>query len=226
MKQITLSLLASALLIGSYSQGVQAQYVSSAQARELLQELQDARSVTNVGISWLEYGKVARNIQIKLDRFLRTPDASRHPVGNNLKKTAEAYVLAHSDSAKYWDPNVMWWVADRELNITEKCIVNTKLPVCESIALANQRKARNTEFYNLLISKNSSYESLLKNSISISKDSSNVSVYTTEIFTNLSRGDQNSIIQIILKEAKSFLKGSQVIITIYDSNYKELLTIK
>jgi hypothetical protein len=226
MKQITLSLLASALLIGSYSQGVQAQYVSSTQARELLQELQDARSVTKVGISWLEYGKVARNIQIKLDRFLRTPDASRHPVGFNLKNAAELYVLAHSSSAKYWDPSGNWRVADRQLNTIEKCIVNTKLLECSSIALAKQRGARDTEFYNLLISKNPSYESLLKKFISISKDSLNVSVYTTENFTNLSRGDQNSITQIILKEARSFLNGNQVAVTIYDSNYKELLTVR
>jgi hypothetical protein len=225
MRQITFTLLASALLIGSYSQGVQAQYISSAQARELLQELQDAKSVTNVGISWLEYGKVARNIQIKLDRFLRIPDASQHPIGNNLKDTAEAYIRAHSDSAKYWYPQLSWQLADLELINTEKCLVNTKLPICESITSANKREARNAEFYNLLISKNSSYESLLK-SVSISKDSLDVYVYTTENFTNLSSGEQNSITQILLNEAKSFLKENQVTVAIYNSDYEKTLTMK
>jgi hypothetical protein len=224
MKQITLTILASALLIGSYSQRVQAQYVSSTQARELLQELQDARSVTNVGISWLEYAKVARNIQIKLDRFLRTTDASQHPAGNNLKETAEAYVRAHSSSAKYWDPSIHWQLADLLLKYTEQCIASTKLPVCESIVSANQRKAKNTEFYNLILSKNSSYESLLK-SISISRDLSKINVLTTDNFTNLSGENQKLMAQLILKEAKNFLE-KQALVTIYDSNFKEILTMK
>jgi hypothetical protein len=210
MKYITFTILASALLIVSYSKGVQAQYASSAQARELLQELQDARSVTHVGISRLEYGKVTRNIQIKLDRFLRTSDASQHPVGNNLKSTAEFYILANNE---YYDPQGMWSIADGLLETTEKCVVNTKLSECDSIISANKRKARNAEFYNLLISKNPSYKSLLK-FISVSKDSLNLSVHTTENFTNLSRGEQNLITQIILKEAKSFLKENQVLVTV------------
>jgi hypothetical protein len=175
-----------------------------------LQELQDARSVTHVGISRLEYGKVTRNIQIKLDRFLRTSDASQHPVGNNLKSTAEFYILANNE---YYDPQGMWSIADGLLETTEKCVVNTKLSECDSIISANKRKARNAEFYNLLISKNPSYKSLLK-FISVSKDSLNLSVHTTENFTNLSRGEQNLITQIILKEAKSFLKENQVLVTV------------
>lgn len=105
-----------------------------------MQELQDARSVTRLGISWLDYGQIARNIQIKLDRFLRTLDANEHPLGYNLKITAEAYLRARSESATYWSPYVKWDYAKSELEITEACIVNTKMGLCESINSANQKK--------------------------------------------------------------------------------------
>ncbi len=146
MKRIALTLLVSLVLISLHSQKSQAQFVSSTQARELLEELQDTRSVTNVGVSWLEYGRIARNIQIKLDRFLRTSDARQHPVGKNLKETAEAYILAHSSSARYWYPQTSWQMADFLLKRTEECVANIKLSTCKSIAFVSTNPPSSSVF--------------------------------------------------------------------------------
>jgi hypothetical protein len=114
------------LFIGSTLLAVpaKAQYASSPQARDLLATLQDAHSMTKVGISWLEYGKVARDIQIKLDRFLRAPGASQHPAGAQLKDAAENFVEAHSDSPRYWEPQFRWMMGGMHLEDAEKCVAS------------------------------------------------------------------------------------------------------
>jgi hypothetical protein len=222
MKRITTVLLISTLFLGLHSEGATAQYSSSTQARELLQELQDARSVTRIGISWLDYGQTARNIQIKLDRFLRSSDANEHPLGYNLKTTAEAYLRARGESAKYWSPRVLWNQAQSELEITETCIANPKMEPCESINLANQKKLENSPIYNFLIEKEPSYKLLLK-SVFVTPSKLEIKVISTDSFTSLSSDNQSSILVNILNDTRSFLKENDAFITFYDAQEREIL---
>lgn len=221
MKRITTVLIMSTLFLTLHKKAATAQYASSSQARELLQELQDARSVTRIGISWLDYGQIARNIQIKLDRFLRTSDASEHPLGYNLKVTAEAYLQARSESAKYWSPYVLWDYAKSELEITEACIVNTQMGLCESINSANQKKQENTPFYDFLTEKEPSYKLFFK-SVYVSPSKSEVRATITESFTSLSPDERIPIVVNTLKYARNFFKNNNVFISIYDSQEKEV----
>jgi hypothetical protein len=222
MKRITTVLIISTLFLTLHKKAATAQYASSSQARELLQELQDARSVTRVGISWLDYGQIARNIQIKLDRFLRTSDVNEHPLGYNLKITAEAYLRARSESARYWSPYVKWDYAKSELEITEACIVNTKMGLCESINSANQKNQGDTPLYNFLIEKEPSYKSFFK-SIFVTPSKSEARANITENFTSLSQDERIPVIVNTLRYARDFLKKNDAFIAFYDSQEREVL---
>jgi hypothetical protein len=222
MKRITTVLIISTLFLTLHKEAAMAQYASSSQARELLQELQDARSITRVGISWLDYGQIARNIQIKLDRFLRTSDANEHPLGYNLKITAEAYLRARSESARYWSPYVLWDYAKSELEITEACIVNTKMGLCESINSANQKKQENTPLYKFLIEKEPSYKSFFK-SIFVTPSKSEIRANITENFTSLSPDERTPVIVNTLRYARDFLEKNDAFIAFYDSQKREIL---
>lgn len=226
MKLYTSVLLVSVLFIGVSGQKVRAQYASSIPARELLQELQDAKSATKVGISWLDYGNVARNIQIKLDRFLRAPGADKHPFGHNLQETAKTYLGAYNgESAAYWFPVLAWQQAATKLRTTEECIASPTTYVCDSIASFNKREARENEIYKFVTAKNNLYPTLLQ-SVSISSDSSFMLVYVTKSFVELPRNEQNLIAQKVLKDTKVFLQKKNAFVKLYDPEYKELFTVK
>jgi hypothetical protein len=121
-KVVALSTIAVTLAI----QPANAQYASSLQARDLLSALQDARSMVKVGINAIEYNRVARDLQVKLDRFLRMSDASKHPAGGYLKKSAESFILADSIFKSREGPQASWMIAETSLSIAELCITTGK----------------------------------------------------------------------------------------------------
>jgi hypothetical protein len=136
MKGVAKSIAAGLLTLGLLGgvQSANAQYASSLQAKNLLEALQDTRSMTSVGISWLEYGKIARDLQVKLDRFLRAPGAEQYPAGWSLKNAAKVYIMANSSSARHWSPQPHWKLGSLLLKSAEECINANKK--CISLAKA------------------------------------------------------------------------------------------
>jgi hypothetical protein len=134
------------------TQAVYAQHSSSSQARELLSSLQDTRSMVKVGINAIDYARVARDLQISVDRFLRTPGARQHPAGGLLKKAAERYIEAndHFESKTSSSSHLSelyssliqssWSLAKLDLELAEKCITTGKS--CESIEQQEFRLAQ------------------------------------------------------------------------------------
>ncbi|MCG9891077.1 MAG: hypothetical protein MH252_08380 [Thermosynechococcaceae cyanobacterium MS004] len=118
-----------------------AQYASSPQARELLSTLQDTRSATEVGISWLDYGPIARNIKIKLDRFLRVSDSKNHPAGYFLKSSADAYVKAQTSKPRFWMPSIFWHIGGQWLEMAEDCISGKQ----KCLSISEDEASKNSE---------------------------------------------------------------------------------
>lgn len=130
MKRIVISALSAiALALPAY-----ARPYNNPQANALLQTLQDTQSMTKAGISYVDFQPVARNIQIKLDRFLRSPGAANYPGGDLLRNAAQAYV--HSSSMRLygeWSPKALWSASDFHLYFY--VMVCEKLPdKCSTIA--------------------------------------------------------------------------------------------
>jgi hypothetical protein len=152
-KGIALSILAVTLGI----QSANAQYASSPQARELLSALQDTHSMVKVGINAIEYNRVARDLQVKLDRFLRMPDAMKHPAGGYLKKSVESFIIADDNFKSRKGPQANWIKAEEFLSIAEQCITTGK--ECRTIEQLDLETAQLTKERQQLAQK---YSSCLK----------------------------------------------------------------
>lgn len=120
-------------------------------AVNLIDALQETRSMTKVGFNSADYLAQARKVQVALDTFLRSAGARDYSGGAYLKRAAEMYIGA-ADFFPGVRPNFvggreivpqLWQRAALSLEQAEKCINGVeKSDACETIAQAQKRMGK------------------------------------------------------------------------------------
>jgi ribosomal protein S27AE len=103
--------------------------ISSTPASEdLLQTIEDTRSRIQVGVNYIDYQRLAQDIQIKLDRFERDSNAERLAYGANLWNVATTLIYAAKREEKLsygdkfeWNPQPSWSNAEEDYNKMQEC---------------------------------------------------------------------------------------------------------
>jgi hypothetical protein len=103
--------------------------VSSTPAGEdLLQTIEDARSRIRVGINYIDYQRLAQDIQVKLDRFERDSATERLSYGANLWNVATTFIYAakQDENVSYydkpeWNPQPHWSNAEKIYRKMQAC---------------------------------------------------------------------------------------------------------
>ena len=114
MKKIFI-LVASLVLVGCAPK-------STPESEALLNEIHTTQSKTKVGINYMDYSKVAQELQIKLDNFERSEKSKKIKYAGNLAATAESYInAADKESGEDWSPHFHWKQAGWSYEYMQNC---------------------------------------------------------------------------------------------------------
>ena len=95
---------------------------STPESEVLLSEIHATQSKTKVGINYMDYSKVAQELQIKLDDFERSKESKKIKYAGNLVATAESYVkAANKESGEDWSPHYHWEQAGWSYEYMQNC---------------------------------------------------------------------------------------------------------
>jgi hypothetical protein len=95
---------------------------STPESEALLNEIYAVQSKTKVGINYMDYSKVAQDIQIKLDNFERSEKSRKIKYAGSLVTTAENYISAADKKySEDWSPQADWWYANFSNEYTQNC---------------------------------------------------------------------------------------------------------
>lgn len=82
---------------------------STPESEALLNEIHTTQSKTKVGINYIDYSKVAQELQVKLDDFERSEKSRKIKYAGNLISTAESYISAgEKKDEEDWSPQYRW----------------------------------------------------------------------------------------------------------------------
>lgn len=95
---------------------------STPESEALLNEIYAVQSKTKVGINYMDYSKVAQEIQIKLDSFERSEKSKKVKYAGNLVATAKSYVnAANKEDEEDWSPQFHWERANWSYEYMQNC---------------------------------------------------------------------------------------------------------
>jgi uncharacterized Zn finger protein (UPF0148 family) len=134
--------------------------ISSTPASEdLLQIVEDARSRIKVGINYIDYQRLAQEIQVKLDRFERDSNTERLSYGANLWYVARTLINAaeREENLSYggmnkWAPQPSWSITEDDYNKMQECKEMNKgcFRLSQKAYLLNEKAKRANERYERL----------------------------------------------------------------------------
>ena len=95
---------------------------STPESEALLSEIHNTQSKTKVGINYMDYSKVAQELQIKLDNFERSEESRKIKYAGNLIATAKSYIdAADKDVGEDWYPHFHWEQAAWSYEYMQSC---------------------------------------------------------------------------------------------------------
>ena len=95
---------------------------STPESEALLNEIHNTQSKIKVGINYMDYSKVAQELQIKLDNFERSDKSKKIKYAGNLVATAESYIdAADKEYGEDWSPQHDWSIASWSYEYIQNC---------------------------------------------------------------------------------------------------------
>lgn len=100
---------------------------STPESEALLQEINEVRSRTKVGINYVDYSRAAQELQIKLDNFERSKKSIKIKYARNLVETADRYIdAADREFGGDWEPQHRWNYAEYVYDYLVNCQTQNK----------------------------------------------------------------------------------------------------
>jgi hypothetical protein len=100
---------------------------STPESEALLNEIYATQSKTKVGINYMDYSKVAQELQVNLDNFERSEKSRKIKYAGNLVATAESYIsAADKEYEEDWYPHFHWKKAAWSYEYMQNCQTENK----------------------------------------------------------------------------------------------------
>lgn len=94
---------------------------STPQSEALLEKIEEVRSRTTAGISYVDYSREAQDIQVLKDKFERDSKSKRIKYAGNLLGVASILVDAGDKTGSKWNPQDNWLQAEVAYLMMENC---------------------------------------------------------------------------------------------------------